>query len=74
MGTGLFLHKGSNNQGRHFAVWKAREGKRKLDEFAELLSEGVSPTNAALQLGHTAPYGRVLLQRIIKRLGKEQCR
>jgi hypothetical protein len=70
---GLFTHCG-HNQGRAFHVHRVRDGKRKLNEFAEMLAEGVAPADAAVELGHTPPYGRVLLQRLIKGLGKEQCR
>lgn len=69
---GLFTHR-SHNQGRSFATWRARETVRKLDAFAEMLANEIKPSEAAVRLGHTPPYGRVLLQRIIKRLGKEQC-
>lgn len=48
--------------------------RRKLDAFAELLSVEIGPAEAAVILGNTPDYGRVLLQRIIKGLGKEQCR
>lgn len=45
-----------------------------IDHFAERLSEHGDANRAAGEIGVTVPYGRVLLQRIIARLGKEQCR
>lgn len=50
------------------------KGRAKLDRFAELLSAELTPAEAATRLGHSPDYGRVLLQRIVKGLGKEQCR
>jgi hypothetical protein len=48
-----------------------RKAAAKLDAFAELLAEGHKPGAAAVILGHLPDYGRVLLQRIIKRLGPQ---
>ena len=45
-----------------------------IDEFAELLAEGWEVNAAARKLSIGSSYGRVLLQRIIKGLGAEQCR
>jgi hypothetical protein len=45
--------------------------KARLDAFAELLAEGHEPGAAAVILGHLPDYGRVLLQRIRKRLGPQ---
>ena len=73
MSTGLFANRG-HNQGRSFAVHRARQRRRKLDDFAEMLAEGSAPHEAAEALGHQASYGRTLFQRIVKGLGKEQCR
>ena len=73
MSTGLFTHR-SHNQGRAFKAYRARQRKSKLDDFAEALANGASPHEAAEALGHQASYGRTLFQRIVKKLGKEQCR
>lgn len=45
-----------------------------MDRFAENLSHHGDVARAATESGCSVPYGRVLLQRIIARLGKEQCR
>lgn len=45
-----------------------------IDAFAEDLSRHGDVTRAAASVGKSAAYGRVLLARLIKRLGKEQCR
>lgn len=63
-----------SNQGLGLRGLNRRKGKEKLDAFADLLADGVAPGEAAVKLGHLPAYGRVLLQRIIKRLGAEQCR
>jgi DNA-binding CsgD family transcriptional regulator len=45
----------------------------RLDHFAELLSQDL-PTNViAERMAISQPYARTLLQRLIKRMGKEQC-
>lgn len=49
---------------------KARGGN-KLDQFAELLSEGRTPSQAALEVYGTATCGNAMLQRIRKRLGAQ---
>lgn len=48
-----------------------RKARAKLDAFAELLAEGYEPGAAALMMGHLPDYGRVLFQRIRKRLGEQ---
>lgn len=48
-----------------------RLARKKLDDFAELLAEGATPGQAAVALGHMPDYGRVLLARIVKRLGPQ---
>jgi hypothetical protein len=65
---GLFAHRGQN-QGRAFKVWRAQAQKEKLLAFADLLADEVHPEDAAVRLGHTRPYGRVLLQKLRERLG-----
>lgn len=45
-----------------------------LDLFAEALSQHGDIARVAASVGKSASYGRVLLQRIIKGLGPEQCR
>ncbi len=47
---------------------------RLIDQFAEALSESGDVDTAARQVGIVPAYGRVLLQRIINRLGKAQCK
>jgi len=70
--TGLFAHKG-HNRGRPFAVWRAQEAKRKLDAFADHLADGKTPAQAAILLGNTPAYGKVLLGKLRKRLGWQAC-
>jgi hypothetical protein len=45
-----------------------------IDQFAERLAEHGEVARAAKECSVRPAYGRVLLQRIIKRLGVEQCR
>lgn len=46
----------------------------RLDHFAEALSRHGHVHQAAREIGISPSYGRVLLQRIIGKLGREQCR
>lgn len=69
---GLFSNRG-HNKGRAFAVHRNRERKVKLDAFADLLAAGMEPGPAAVQLGYTAHYGRVLLGKLRKGLGWQAC-
>lgn len=55
-------------------AYQRAKAARKLDAFAELLSNETSPGDAAEMLGNSRDYGRVLLQRLIRGLGREQCR
>lgn len=48
-----------------------RKAKKQLDDFAELLAEGATPAQAAVELGYLPSYGRVLLARICARLGEQ---
>mgnify|MGYP000406757880 CR=1 FL=1 len=66
---GIFAAPASN--GLSLRALNRRKAGAKLDQFAELLAEGYDPGAAALMLGHLPAYGRVLLQRIIKRLGAQ---
>lgn len=45
----------------------------RIDAFAEALSHHGEVHRAARETGISPSYGRVLLQRIIKRLGRRQC-
>lgn len=47
---------------------------RLIDQFAEALSRSGDVAAASKEVAVKPAYGRVLLQRIIARLGKEQCR
>ena len=49
-------------------------GESLIDRFAELLSLDIPVPAICERLGIASSYGRVLLQRIIKGLGAEQCR
>lgn len=42
-----------------------------LDEFAELLAEGVAPNDAAARMGKPREHGQALLQRIRIKLGPQ---
>lgn len=68
----MFPHPTASSVGA--GAHRRAQAKRKLDAFAELLSAGIVPSDAAVTLGNSPDYGRVLLQRIIKGLGVEQCR
>lgn len=43
----------------------------KKAQFADLLAEGIDPTNAAKRLGWHGAYGRVIFQRMCKELGAQ---
>lgn len=45
-----------------------------IDRFAEQLSHHGHVHQAAREIGISPSYGRVLLQRIIGKLGRDQCR
>jgi hypothetical protein len=51
-----------------------KPSQKLIDQFAERLAEHGEVARASQEVGVRAAYGRVLLQRIIKRLGVEQCR
>lgn len=42
-----------------------------LDQFAEMLVEGLTVTQAAKAMGRDYPYGNAMLQRIRSRLGSQ---
>jgi hypothetical protein len=44
---------------------------RVLDQFAELLSEGMTVRQAANRMGYEYDYGNAMLQRIRRKLGKQ---
>jgi hypothetical protein len=69
---GLFANQGTN-QGRAFKQYRAHKGAEVLDSFADLLADGVSTGHAAMKLGFTPGHGRVLLQRIVDKLGWQAC-
>lgn len=70
MSTGLFPSRQAQGGPRRGYVPKNRRSR--LAEFAELLSEGIGPEPAALLLGYTASYGRVLLGKIRKDINDRQ--
>ena len=47
--------------------------RARQDQFAELLAQDLPMETIADRMAISRPYARVLLQRIIKRLGKGQC-
>jgi len=49
----------------------ARSEISKLDQFAEHLANGLSPSNAARAVGWQPSHGNSMLQRIRKRLGPQ---
>lgn len=77
MATGLFPTRQREGGPRRGYIPKNRRADRRhnetLDRFAEALSEHGDVARAAATVGKNAAYGRVLLQRIIKALGTEQC-
>lgn len=50
---------------------KLRSDRDKMLAFADLLAEGYEPEAAALMLGWVPEFGRTMLKRICKRLGKQ---
>jgi len=68
-GKGLFA--APSSKGIPLRNRNRRRARAKLDAFAELLAEGHEPGAAAVMLGHLPDYGRVLLQRIVKKLGEQ---
>lgn len=71
--TGLF-HTPHNQNVRRVSGNRAKETGDTLNAFAERLSQHGDVARAAAQIGKSPAYGRVLLQRIIAGLGREQCR
>jgi hypothetical protein len=65
---GIFAHR-ARNQGRNFAIYKVKKGRETLDRFADALAEHGDVSRAAAQAGKSAIYGRILLQKLRKRLG-----
>ena len=43
------------------------------DQFADMLAEGARPEDAATAMGFVPQYGRVLLAKIRKGLGRQAC-
>lgn len=66
--NGMFANR-TQHAGRSFKVHRAKRDRSKLDAFADLLAEEVKPETAAIMLGYTGAYGRVLLGKLRKRLG-----
>lgn len=48
-----------------------RSDRDKMAAFAELLAEGYEPEPAALMLGWVPEFGRTMLGRICKKLGRQ---
>lgn len=67
--TGLFKHH-TAAQGRGFRGKRGANGTV-LNQFAELLAEGMSPADAAERMGKRREYGNTLLQRIRQQLGPQ---
>jgi hypothetical protein len=54
----------------HIVIARRRCGPQ-IEQFAELLAEGVAPQDAAEQMGLRRGYGQNLLCKIRKRLGPQ---
>lgn len=52
---------------------KLRSDRDKMLAFADLLAEGYEPEASAMMLGWVPEFGATMLQRIIRKMGAEQC-
>lgn len=57
-----------NGEGRD-----SQRESRTLLIFADHLADGLSPTDAALRMGHRPSAGPIMLQKIRVRLGQQAC-
>lgn len=75
MSVGLFRTSTAQGIGarRHQRLRRAANNASTLDRFAERLAEHGDVDRAAREIGKPPPYGRTLLQRLIKRLGPQAC-
>lgn len=69
MTTGLFSTRRTSRQGIEWKRAAARTMRERLDIFADLLADGLSPKKASIDMGFSGSYGRIMLAKIRAGLG-----
>jgi hypothetical protein len=72
-GTGGIFANRAINGGRHFMAARRAAGRRKLNAFAEALSQDVTVKDAAASVGVSQQRGSQLLAQIRRELGWQAC-
>jgi hypothetical protein len=70
----MYVSGGGNYRPKHLDKWRAqlkRRGSRNIEQFAELLSEGYTITEAAHALGLTQQTGSKMFKTIREELGSQ---